>query len=68
LIYNDRVKGGINSESSEAGRDLYSSFIQGMIVLTDATIAEMVKLMGNSYRDVNLSIANEFSQLAERFG
>lgn len=68
LIQNDRVIGGINSESSEAGRDLYSSFVRGRIVLTDATTAEMVKLMENTYRDVNIAVANEFSRLADRFG
>ena len=67
LIHNDRVIGGINTKSSEAGRDLYSSFVQGMIVLTNATTAEMVKLMENTYRDVNIAIANEFSRLAECF-
>jgi hypothetical protein len=28
----------------------------------------MVKLMENTYRDVNIAIANEFSRLADRFG
>ncbi|MCX7607705.1 MAG: nucleotide sugar dehydrogenase, partial [Anaerolineales bacterium] len=35
---------------------------------TDATTAEMVKLRENTYRDVNIAIANEFARLAERFG
>jgi len=68
LIENTRVIGGINQESSEAGRDLYSMFVRADIVLTDATTAEMVKLMENTYRDVNIAIANEFSRLADRFG
>jgi UDP-N-acetyl-D-mannosaminuronic acid dehydrogenase len=68
LIENARVIGGINKSSSEAGRDLYAHFVKGEIVLTDATTAEMVKLMENTYRDVNIAIANEFSRLAERFG
>ena len=54
-------------ESAEMGRDLYSAFVQGEIVMTDATTAEMVKLMENTYRDVNIAIANEFSRLADRF-
>jgi len=37
-------------------------------VLTDATTAEMVKLMENTYRDINIAIANEFARLADRFG
>ena len=68
LTENARVIGGINQASSEAGRDLYAHFVKGEIVLTDATTAEMVKLMENTYRDVNIAIANEFSRLAERFG
>jgi len=68
LIENDRVIGGIDPASAEAGRDLYAIFVRGEIVLTDATTAEMVKLMENTYRDINVAIANEFSRLAERFG
>jgi len=68
LVDNSRVIGGIDRASAEAGRDLYRAFVQGEIVLTDATTAEMVKLMENTYRDVNIAIANEFSRLAERFG
>jgi len=62
------VIGGINRVSAEAGRDLYATFVRGEIVLTDATSAEMVKLMENTYRDVNIALANEFTRLAERFG
>jgi len=68
LVENARVMGGIDPASAEAGRDLYATFVKGEIVLTDATTAEMVKLMENTYRDVNIAIANEFSRLAERFG
>ncbi len=68
LIENARVIGGVTPESAQAGRDLYSLFVKGEIFLTDATTAEMVKLMENTYRDVNVSIANEFARLAERFG
>lgn len=68
LVENARVIGGVTPESAAAGRDLYAIFVKGQIVLTDATTAEMVKLMENTYRDVNIAIANEFSRLAERFG
>jgi UDP-N-acetyl-D-mannosaminuronic acid dehydrogenase len=68
LIENARVIGGITLQASEAGRDLYATFVKGEIILTDATTAEMVKLMENTYRDINIAIANEFSRLADRFG
>ena len=68
LIENARVIGGVTPESAQAGADLYAIFVKGDIIQTDATTAEMVKLMENTYRDVNIAIANEFSRLAEKFG
>ena len=68
LIENSRVIGGVTPESAKAGADLYSIFVKGQIIQTDATTAEMVKLMENTYRDVNIAIANEFSRLADKFG
>jgi len=68
LIENARVIGGVTEQSAEIGRDLYRIFVRGEIILTDATTAEMIKLMENTYRDVNIAIANEFSRLADRFG
>ncbi|MBK9781006.1 nucleotide sugar dehydrogenase [Candidatus Villigracilis vicinus] len=68
LIENSRVIGGVTPESAQAGAALYSIFVKGEIIQTDATTAEMVKLMENTYRDVNIAIANEFSRLADKFG
>lgn len=68
LVGNARVIGGVDRASAEAGRDLYQTFVEGEIILTDATTAEMVKLMENTSRDINIAIANEFSRLAEQFG
>lgn len=67
LVENSRVIGGIDQRSAEMGRDLYAAFVKGEIIQTTATTAEMVKLMENTYRDVNIAIANEFSRLSDRF-
>jgi UDP-N-acetyl-D-mannosaminuronic acid dehydrogenase len=67
LVDNARVIGGIDRASAEAGRDLYRKIVKGDIVLTDATTAELVKLMENTSRDINIAIANEFSRLAQMF-
>ena len=67
LVENARIIGGIDQHSSEAGRDLYKIFVKGEILMTDATTAEMVKLMENTYRDINIAAANEFARLADRF-
>ncbi len=68
LIENARVVGGVTPESAQVASDLYKTFVKGKIIKTNATTAEMVKLMENTYRDVNIAVANEFSRLADQFG
>ena len=68
LVHNDRVIGGVDRASAEMAKALYASFVEGEIFLTDATTAEMVKLMENTYRDVNIALANEFALVAEQLG
>lgn len=68
LIENDRVIGGCNEASAERARELYATFVEGEIFLTDATTAEMVKLAENTYRDVNIALANEMALICERRG
>src|SRR5262249_47891565 len=68
LIENARVVGGVTPDSAKAGHELYATFVKGKIIETDATTAEMVKIMENTTRDVNIAIANEFARLAEKFG
>jgi UDP-N-acetyl-D-mannosaminuronic acid dehydrogenase len=68
LIQNDRVIGGIDLQSAEAASKLYRTFVEGSIHLTDCTTAEMVKLMENTYRDVNIALANELALISEELG
>lgn len=68
LVSNDRIVGGIDPVSAQRASDLYGSFVEGEIMMTDATTAETVKLMENTYRDVNIALANEFSRVADRLG
>jgi UDP-N-acetyl-D-mannosaminuronic acid dehydrogenase len=65
LVTNDRIVGGITPEAAEVARDLYARFCDGEILLTDATTAEMAKLVENSFRDVNIAFANELSLIAD---
>ena len=65
LINNDRIVGGITPESAQMTKELYQTFVQGEIHLTDATTAELVKVMENTYRDVNIAFANELAKIAE---
>jgi UDP-N-acetyl-D-mannosaminuronic acid dehydrogenase len=68
LEHNNRIIGGINARSAEVARDLYSIFVKGDIFLTDTTTAEVCKLVENTYRDVNIALANELAQICEKLG
>jgi UDP-N-acetyl-D-mannosaminuronic acid dehydrogenase len=68
LVHNNRVIGGIDSKSGRLAKKIYSSFVKGDIDLADDVTAEVVKLMENTYRDVNIALANEFSLVAETLG
>ncbi|MCT6923397.1 nucleotide sugar dehydrogenase [Metasolibacillus sp.] len=66
LVKNDRIVGGINEKSAELTKELYETFVEGTIHLTDATTAELVKVMENTYRDVNIAFANELAKMADK--
>lgn len=68
LIGNDRVIGAIDQKWGEYTKKLYKSFVSGEIFITEPTVAEMVKLVENTYRDVNIALANELAILCEKLG
>ncbi len=68
LVQNDRVIGGVTRACAERAAVLYASFVKGDCLLTSARIAETVKLVENSFRDVNIAFANELSMIADRIG
>src|SRR5216683_2761050 len=68
LEQNDRLAGGLTPVCADRAANLYRTFVKGAIMRTDATTAEMVKVMENTFRDVNVALANEFALIAERIG
>ncbi len=67
LINNDRIIGGINKESAEKAKEIYSSFVKGRILLTDLETAEFTKLAENTYRDVNIAFSNELALICNDY-
>lgn len=63
LIHNNRTIGADNVEVGEKIRELYSSFCQGEIVVTDIRTAEMTKVVENTFRAVNIAFANELARI-----
>jgi len=68
MVHNSRVVGGIDAESSAAAKGVYEIFTEGEIYLTDPTTAAACKVKENTYRSVNIALANEFAKLSEDFG
>lgn len=63
LIHNNRTIGADEPEIGERIKQLYASFCQGNIVLTDIRTAEMTKVVENTFRAVNIAFANELSRI-----
>lgn len=65
---NDRVIGARTPQDAQRVADLYASFCEGHISLTTTGVAEFVKVVENTYRDVNIAFANELAVFAEELG
>ncbi len=65
IIHNDRIIGAADSVSRDMAGNIYSSFVEGELLLTDDITAEFAKLIENTYRDVNIALANELSSVAQ---
>jgi len=68
LVNNNRIIGGCTPECSHAAAPYYRSFVSGSLHLTDSKTAEMVKLIENTFRDVNIALANETARLCHYLG
>lgn len=68
LVYNNRIVGGVTPQCTEAGAMVYSTFVKGEIIKTNAKTAEMSKLMENTFRDVNIALANELAKVSNELG
>ena len=65
MIENDRIVGGLSVASTQMASALYRTFCKGEVLSTTAETAETAKLVENAYRDVNIALANEISNVAD---
>lgn len=63
LLHNNRTIGADDKKIGEKVKELYSSFCQGEIVVTDIRTAEMTKVVENTFRAVNIAFANELAKI-----
>ncbi|MDO5848660.1 MAG: nucleotide sugar dehydrogenase [Methanobrevibacter sp.] len=68
LVHNDRIVGGITPECSKKAIEVYGQFVEGELMETEAKTAEMSKCMENTFRDVNIALANELAKIGAEIG
>lgn len=68
LVHNDRIIGGVTPECAVKASEVYGQFVEGNLMLTEAKTAELSKCMENTYRDVNIALANELAKICAEIG
>ena len=68
LIHNDRIIGGVTKECAVKASEVYGQFVEGDLMLTEAKTAELSKCMENTFRDVNIALANELAKICAEIG
>lgn len=61
-----KIIGGITKECSEIAKTLYSHFIESVVTVSSTKAAEMVKLLENTFRSVNIGLVNEIALMCDR--
>jgi len=63
-----RLYSGLTSEASEKTREFYSRFCDELVEVSSPEVAEAAKLFENTFRQVNIALVNEFSQITNALG
>jgi UDP-N-acetyl-D-glucosamine dehydrogenase len=63
-----KVVGGVTPDCLEAGKTLYGQVIDRIVTVSSTRTAELVKLLENIYRSVNIALVNELKILTDRMG
>jgi len=61
-----KVLGGVTPACTEAGLAVYERFIDTMVAVSSTEAAEMVKILENTFRAVNIAMVNEVALIADR--
>jgi UDP-N-acetyl-D-glucosamine dehydrogenase len=63
-----KIVGGITAECTEIARIFYSQFIERVVAVSSTKCAEMVKLLENTFRSVNIGMVNELALMCDVLG
>ena len=71
-IYNTRnipkVVGGITPACTKLGAQFYASTLERVVPVSSSSVAEMVKLLENTFRMINIGLVNEVAMICDRMG
>jgi len=63
-----KVLGGITKSCTEMAKLLYEQIIEKVVPVSSTESAEMVKLLENTFRSINIGLANEMALMCDRLG
>lgn len=63
-----KVVGGITPNCTELGRILYNTIITDVVTVKSTESAEMVKLLENTFRSINIGLVNEMAIMCDKLG
>src|SRR5215469_1584959 len=63
-----KVVGGVTAACTEMGRLFYSQALEKVVPVSSTSVAEMVKLLENTFRMINIGLVNEIAMMCDRIG
>jgi UDP-N-acetyl-D-glucosamine dehydrogenase len=68
VVNTPKVVSGIDKQSTQAAVEFYSKIVNKIHICSSLEIAELSKLLENSFRYINISFINEFREFCNKFG
>jgi UDP-N-acetyl-D-glucosamine dehydrogenase len=63
-----KVVGGVTPACTEMGRLFYAQALEHVVPVSSTQVAEMVKLLENTFRMINIGLVNEMAMMCDRMG
>jgi len=63
-----KVVGGCTAACTQVGRLFYSQALETVVPVSSTQVAEMVKLLENTFRMINIGLVNEMAMMCDRIG
>ena len=63
-----KIVGGVGERSTKAAAALYGATVNAVVPVTSTRVAEMVKLLENTFRAVNIGLVNEIALMCHKMG